>query len=169
MPKRWAAHTSRDRVSERTGMRMMIIDPKFLHGPLTGIVLALGLLGAAGATAGPIERIDVTRLDALIQSEVTVVDIRRADEWRETGVIPGSRLITAFDGNGRLEPEFVERLRAAVGKDQPVVLICRSGNRSAAAARLLADGGASATIYDVAGGVRAWVAAGHALAPCPQC
>lgn len=139
------------------------------RGTLTGIVAAVVLWGAAAAAAATTERIDVARLDALIQAGVPVVDIRRTEEWRATGVIPGSSLITAFDHNGQLERGFVERLRAAVGNDQPVALICRSGNRSAAAARLLAEGGWSVKIYDVAGGVRDWAAAGHALTPCPNC
>lgn len=39
-------------------------------------------------------------------------------------------------------------------KDQPIYVICRSGNRSATATRMLLEAGYQAT--NVAGGMRAW-------------
>ncbi|MBZ0291275.1 MAG: rhodanese-like domain-containing protein [Anaerolineae bacterium] len=48
-----------------------------------------------------------------------------------------------------------------VPKDQPVVVYCRSGNRSAAAAQILKDAGYT-QIYDM-GGVLDWTAAGLPL------
>lgn len=137
---------------------------------MTGAAVAvIGLLFAATAVAGTVQRVDAAQLETLIRAGIPVVDIRRADEWRATGVIPGSTLITAFDSAGQLEPDFLVRLRETVGDGKPLALICRSGNRSAAAARLIAEGDEVATIYDVAGGVRDWAASGHALVACPRC
>jgi rhodanese-related sulfurtransferase len=138
--------------------------------PLTAAsALFVAVLAARAGVAADVERIDVAQLEAMMRAGVPVVDIRRSDEWRATGVVAGSMLITAFDGAGRLDPEFVNTVRGRVGEGKPVALICRSGNRSATAARLLTDGGASATVYDVAGGVRDWAAAGRPLTPCPEC
>ncbi len=139
------------------------------HSFAVGMALVLALSGPSMAAAAEVRRVDATQLEALMAAGVPVVDIRRADEWRATGVVEGSTLITAFDGEGQLDAGFIEKVRAAVGDDKPLALICRSGNRSAAAARLLAASGTSATIYDIAGGVRDWAATGHALTPCPQC
>mgnify|MGYP001214419423 FL=1 len=35
-----------------------------------------------------------------------IIDIRREEEWKETGVIEGAELITAFQKDGSLHPEF---------------------------------------------------------------
>lgn len=66
--------------------------------------------------------------------EVLFVDIRTAPEWHETGVLPNARLHT-FQG----EVSFLEDLqRLSAENPRPVVLICRSDNRTTQAARLLA-------------------------------
>ena len=60
-----------------------------------------------------------------------VIDIRRKEEWIETGFIEGSELITAFESNGALHPEFQRKFFSLIKqKDTPIVLYCRSGNRS---------------------------------------
>lgn len=133
-----------------------------------GLLLAM-MLPTSAAFAGSVERIDGARLEALMAAGIEVVDIRRSEEWRETGIVPGSRLITAFDGEGRLVEGFIERVRSAIADGRPFALICRSGNRSATAAGLLAAVTGEVTIYDVDGGIRAWAAAGRPLSPCAAC
>lgn len=141
------------------------------HGCFAVLLVILFGSGAGPerAWAGTVERIDVARFEGLVEEGVTIVDIRRADEWRSTGIIPGSRLITAYDETGRLVDGFVPQLRDLAAAGKPLALICRSGNRSAAAARLLAAELPAVTIFDVAGGVRDWQATGHALSPCLHC
>ena len=50
--------------------------------------------------------VDNAALKALVDDGVKIVDVRRPDEWRRTGVIPGSALLTAFDAGGRFNPDF---------------------------------------------------------------
>lgn len=84
-----------------------------------------------------------------------IVDIRSPEEWRDTGVIDGARLVTFKDADGFLK---------AVGKDltgtRPLVLVCRSGNRTSMAASALA-GKISNPIISVNGGMTALIAAGY--------
>lgn len=75
-----------------------------------------------------------------------LIDVREDDEWT-AGHAPAALHIPL----GRL-PQT--RLPA----DRPVLAICRSGNRSATAAALLLARGVDAR--NVAGGMRAWQAAG---------
>ena len=57
---------------------------------------------------------------------VVIVDIRRPDEWAQTGVIEGAETITAFETNGSLHPEFQQKFMALVpSPDTPVLLFCR--------------------------------------------
>lgn len=120
----------------------------------------------ADASTTTISGVELARL---MDQGVTVIDVRRADEWRATGVIPGSRLITAFDADGRLNPRFADEVAAAVARDQPVALICRSGNRSGKAAALLTGQSGFSRVYNVEGGVAAWSSHGRPLTACPVC
>ncbi len=132
-------------------------------------VLAVAFAGIAGAWAEPPERVDAGSLPAMIAQGVKVVDIRSADEWRDTGVIEGSLLLTAIDVDGRLVEGFPEALMKAVDRDEPVVVICRSGNRSAVIARMMSERGGYTHVVDAAGGIRAWIGAGNPVTPCPSC
>jgi rhodanese-related sulfurtransferase len=63
---------------------------------------------------------------AAISGAVTLVDIRRPDEWALTGVGEGAVPINMLDR------DFIEQVSAQVGEDhsKPVALICARGVRS---------------------------------------
>ena len=64
-----------------------------------------------------------------------LVDVRTAEEVKFVGRVPGSVHVPWMTGTALLRnPRFVRELEAKVGKDQPVLLLCRSGKRSADAA-----------------------------------
>lgn len=97
---------------------------------------------------------------------VPVIDVRTADEWRETGVIAGSHLLTFFDEQSRVDqPAWLARLAPIAGPQQAVVVICRSGKRSQAVSDFLSQQAGYATVYNVRGGILAWNREGRALAP----
>lgn len=135
---------------------------------------AVGLVGAvmmatAAAADATVTTIPADQLDGLLNKGVTVVDVRRPDEWRSTGVVAGSRLITAFDAQGRPNPSFVAAVKEAAGKDEPIALICRTGNRSGIAATELIERAGFSRVYNVAGGITAWMSAGKPVQSCPSC
>lgn len=74
-----------------------------------------------------------------------VLDVREDWEFKE-GHIPGARLIPLgglADRLSELDPEV------------PVVVVCRSGNRSAKGAAILAQAGFKA-VYNMTGGMNQW-------------
>lgn len=75
-------------------------------------------------------------------------DVRESDEVAE-GMIPGAKHIALGELAGRLND---------LDKSRPVIAVCRSGHRSAAAADQLAAAGFTA--YTVPGGMLDWTAAG---------
>jgi len=135
--------------------------------------LCAALLSAAlssVAVAGPaVETISTEELADLLARGGTVIDVRRPDEWRSTGVVADSRLITAYDADGQLLPGFADKVAATVGKDQPVALICRSGNRSGRAATLLSTQLGYQHLYNVAGGMQSWLGEQRPVMPCGRC
>ena len=70
-------------------------------------------------------------LKELINQGAYLVDIHREDEWRTTGVVAESLLLTFFDPAGNADPAvWVQQLDLLVPIDKPLALICRSGYRT---------------------------------------
>ncbi len=64
----------------------------------------------------------------------TLVDVRTAEELKFVGQVPHSVHVPWATGTAMTRnPRFVRELEAKVGKDRPVLLLCRSGKRSALA------------------------------------
>ena len=93
-----------------------------------------------------------TAHEALSSNEgAQLVDVREPEEWAETGVPQGAVLVPLGD----LESRAASELAA----DRPVYVICRSGNRSQTGSDILVGLG-FAEVYNVDGGITAWLAAG---------
>jgi len=118
------------------------------------------------AARAEIINIDNAELARLAASGVPVIDIRTEGEWKETGVIAGSRLLTFFNENGRSNPpQWLEKLKPIAKPEQPVILVCRSGNRTRAAAQFLAEQAGYKTVYNVSQGIKAWAGDARPLVP----
>lgn len=87
-----------------------------------------------------------------------LIDIRTPGEWRETGIIAGSTLLTAFDEKGAFIPSFTTKLAEIAAPGEDVVLICRSGNRSASIAQMLTARLGYTRIKNVEMGIKTWIA-----------
>lgn len=76
------------------------------------------------------------------QGEAVLVDVRSAEERKFVGHVPESRHVPWSTGLSlSRNPRFVKELEAKVGKDEVILLLCRSGKRSAAAAEVAANAG----------------------------
>jgi rhodanese-related sulfurtransferase len=95
--------------------------------------------------------VDIDQFAQAHAEGATVIDVREAREY-VTGHVPGATLIPM----GYL-PSQMGRL----SREEPVYLICRSGNRSLAMADFLAASGYHAV--SVAGGTAAWGRSGRPL------
>ena len=122
---------------------------------LLGTALLALTLGACAKP--PYTNVDNSELKTLIAQGVPVYDVRRDDEWRATGVVEGSHKLTFVDAKGRPNPEFLPRFTAEVGKNDPVILICRTGNRTDKLARELMEKHGYTRVYNVRDGIVGWV------------
>lgn len=125
------------------------------------LLLSLGLLGLNGCGEPPYTNIDNVRLKDLIAQGVPVYDIRRPEEWRETGIVAGSKMLTSFDASGRLKSDFMPRFTAEAAKDKPVILICRTGSRTDALARELVERMGYTQVFNVRHGITRWISEGQ--------
>ena len=119
-------------------------------------LIALASLLLAGCSEPPYTNIDNAQLKTLLQQGTPLYDVRRADEWRQTGVVEGSRKLTYVDASGRENPEFLRNFVAEVDKNEPVILICRTGNRTNALGYELAKQGYT-KIFNVRDGITRWI------------
>ena len=88
-----------------------------------------------------------------------VVDTRPAAQREREGEMPGALVIERNVLEWRLDPASPDRVPDVTGYDQVVVVVCSEGYSSSLAAAALQDlGYRDAT--DLAGGFRAWKAAG---------
>ncbi len=125
------------------------------------VFCALLVVGAMPLHAEVID-VDSAGLERLRAEGVAVIDVRRPEEWRKTGVIEGSHLLTFFDKKGRYNlDEWLPAFAAITESDQPVALICRSGNRSGKVARMLDEQFGYRQVYIVRGGILGWLDEGR--------
>lgn len=129
------------------------------------ILAACLCLFAAASVHAEVIDIDSHELAALTAKGVPVIDIRTAAEWEETGIVPGSHLLTFFDERGRAEPAaWLEKAGAIAQPGEPLVVICRTGNRTRAVSQFLSQQARYATVYNVRRGIYAWMKDGRPVA-----
>jgi rhodanese-related sulfurtransferase len=137
------------------------------------LVLLLGMIGlngcsketanagaATASTQAGYTNVSNTELQALLAKKVTLIDIRLPEEWKETGIVEGSHPLTLFEKNGQVARDFAQKLQEIASPEQPVALICRTGNRTRAGAEMLAAVGYK-QIYNVTHGIKGWIGEGH--------
>ena len=130
----------------------MILRRLFITLLFTGFIS-----GITACNDTPYTNLDNDELQGLIAQGVPLYDIRRPDEWRSTGVIKDSKRLTFIDGRGQLSPTFLSSFTGKVGKDEPVILICRTGNRTDALARHLVTELGYSKVYNVRNGITRWI------------
>lgn len=76
------------------------------------------------------------------EGNAVLVDVRTAEERKFVGYVPDSVHVAWATGTSLTRnPRFVRELEVKTGKDVVVLLLCRSGNRSALAADAAAKAG----------------------------
>ncbi|RMF41614.1 MAG: rhodanese-like domain-containing protein [Anaerolineae bacterium] len=111
------------------------------------------MAGQGGNSAGLPAEISVQQAYEKYQQGTLLLDVRTQPEWDEYHA-PNAILIPLDELPNRL---------SELPKDAEIVVICRSGNRSAVATDILRQNGFNAT--SVAGGMNAWRAAGYPVTP----
>ena len=86
-----------------------------------------------------------------------VIDIRREEEWKETGIIKGSQTITAFTKNGKIHPDFPKKFFDLIDNiDVPILLYCRTGNRTGILGKALINQIGQTNVSHLSEGIVGW-------------
>ncbi len=112
---------------------------------------------APAAATGQVQLVSPAEADALMADPpagLVILDVRTPEEFAE-GHIAGATVLDFYSAS------FADDL-AQLDRSVPYLVYCHSGNRSGKATQAMQQLGFT-TVYDVAGGVTAWEAAGYAL------
>jgi rhodanese-related sulfurtransferase len=111
----------------------------------SGIMLLWSLFG--NRFRGIKEVNSAAALQLINHKNAVVLDVRESSEY-DAGHVLNSKLLPL----GKLKERMGELEKY---KNQPIVVVCRSGNRSGTACFILGKQGFS-QVYNLAGGVQAW-------------
>ena len=105
------------------------------------------------------EVIDINndQIKELMKTNTPIIDIRTSPEWHQTGVISNSLLLTFFDENGKYNfQSWYNKLINITKKDQPIILICRSGRRTKIVAEMI-NKKFNYEVYNAKYGIKSWI------------
>ncbi len=106
------------------------------------------------------------QLKKMMDENIPVIDIRRLDEWQSTGVIKNSHLLTFFDARGNYDMDkWLAEVAKFVNKDQKVILVCRSGNRTGMVSKFLDSKLGFTQVYHLQHGINDWIRAKNSVVP----
>ena len=111
---------------------------------LLGLVLIMQQLQAA-------DGVDVKQAQSMNQQGALLLDVREPSEYSAIHA-PNAKLLPLGELSTRLQ-------EIASYKDKPIVVMCRSGNRSSKAVAMLQEAGYT-QVSNVKGGITAWEGAG---------
>lgn len=116
------------------------------------VAVFTALLALITGCGEPVPAVSVTQAQAQSAAgQAVLIDVREPHEYADVRA-PGARLIPL----GQLAQRLAELPQ---DKATPVLLVCRSGSRSAAAVDMLGKAGYTQTL-NVTGGMNAWQKAG---------
>jgi rhodanese-related sulfurtransferase len=110
------------------------------------IIIFVVILSACGIGSEGYRNVTTEEAKQLIDNkEVVVLDVRTPEEYQD-GHIPNAILIPLQELENKLND---------LDKEEPYLVVCRSGNRSAQASEILTSN-SFANIYNMAGGMNDW-------------
>lgn len=142
------------KTARRKAQRQTKSNSYLIWGVVALVLLGFGAVwlmsrNTAAAASYPLE-ISVEEAVAKQQAGAFILDVREPEEWNEAH-IAGATLIPL----GQLASRVSE-----LPRDQEIVVVCRSGNRSAQARDLLLNDGFT-QVTSMTGGLNQWKAAGY--------
>lgn len=116
-------------------------------------VLAFVVFGVGGNNGGsaslPAE-INTATAKQMFDDGAFMLDVRTPEEWEMYHV----------DGATLIELDYLAGRVDEVPRDQKIIVICNSGNRSQVARDILLDAGFT-NVTSIAGGIQGWMSAGY--------
>ena len=105
-----------------------------------------------------IYEVDNEKIKMLLENSVPLIDIRTEGEWRETGIINNSYLLTFFDNEGNYDfKKWMIEVGEIADENGPVIIMCRSGRRSRIVSNRIIKENNEYLIYHATDGIKSWI------------
>lgn len=145
-------NSSRRKASPRKGSQPLARSPLLLLGLLVVVAAIVYIAATSGgsSTAGLPAAISVEEAYQKYSQGTFLLDVRTQEEWDEYHA-PDTTLIPLDELPARLNE---------LPRDQEIVVVCRSGNRSQQGRDILLDAGFT-QVTSMDGGLKAWRNAGY--------
>ena len=144
----------RHQPSSRSSSRSLLTNPFVLISLVAVLALVIWLVvagtGRAGKENGLGATISVEEAYSRYQEGAFLLDVREVSEWDEFHVPETTHIPLG---------ELAERVDE-LPRDEPIVVICRSGNRSKQGRDILLEAG-FADVTSMDGGLKEWLALGY--------
>ncbi len=159
MPRRKSTRRRRSYRS-RSSLGTTLRRPSVQIGILLVVALAVFLIASLGressSNAGGLPAsVSVDEAHQLYEEGTFILDVRTPEEWNEFHA-PDTTLIPLDELASRVDE---------LPKDQPIVVVCRSGNRSQSGRDILLQAGFNAT--SMTGGLNEWRSKGYTVVSGP--
>jgi len=129
---------------------------------MSKLVFFVVFLWAASPLYAQVSNIDNAELKQLITQGVPVIDVRRQEEWKQTGVVKGSHLLTFFDKQGKYDVnKWMTEFSRIAGQDDTFILICRTGSRTGIISKFLDQKLSYHKVNNVTKGITQWIRKGN--------
>ena len=108
--------------------------------------------------------IDNKELSNLIEQEIKIIDVRTQNEWKSTGIIKGSFLISLLNKNKKfIFEDWYEMFNNKFGRDKSIIFICASGVRSNYISHLVKKKKPDLIVYNLKKGINNWIRSGYKI------
>ena len=91
---------------------------------------------------------------AMSDNSFTILDIRNSEEINNSGIIPGSILLTAFDANGNFLPDFLNSFQEIINPGDKVIFVSEEGIISSVLANGFSEQLNQINIYNLKDGIK---------------
>ena len=100
----------------------------------------------------------------LIEKEIKIIDVRTQNEWKSTGIIKGSFLISLLNKNKKfIFKDWYQMFNNKFGKNKSIIFICASGVRSNYISHLIQRKKPDLIIYNLRKGINHWIRSGNKI------
>ena len=108
--------------------------------------------------------IDNSELKNLIAKDINIIDVRTQNEWKSTGIIEGSILISLLDKKNKFIFEnWYEDFNKKISKNESVIFVCALGIRSKFISNLINKKKPDLKIYNLKKGINNWIRSGNKI------
>ena len=110
------------------------------------------------------EVIDINNreLSDLIKKEIKIIDVRTLNEWKSTGIIRGSVLISLLNKDKKfIFKDWYKMFNNKFDRNKSIIFVCASGVRSNYISHLVKKKKPDLIVYNLKKGINSWIRSGY--------